>query len=314
MFIIFTTILYGSLQIFYLDNIYFGGLNLGHDLLPRWQHFSNECFEAMIQANRAIPLGRGCASQFGHNQVLCISIVRSLSICYEILIILLIILHQILREASSCYSFVKQNSITNAPSAFSPSPQVYPALPKPTAWEHSTTAAISNQEQCRQPNIDSLLPTIFQATPSIESDVLDFSAILRNKYHGQVFFFFCFSTISHYFLLLSKNLHFFQVDDQVLDELKLYNARCLDHIYKSYRSLAASIVNENANIALKLLETSISSSPTNRSEPVSDNSSNRRRRFQDLLSGTDSSTEGMFSFLLFFARCLTWNSYCVIIQ
>ena len=60
--------------------------------------------------------------------------------------------------------------------------------------------------------------------------------------------------------------------------------------------MAASIVKENANIALKLLENSNCFSTRNTSEPANNNCDTKRRSYKDFLSETDLSTEGALSF------------------
>lgn len=67
---------------------------------------------------------------------------------------------------------------------------------------------------------------------------------------------------------------------------------CLKHLSNSYHSLAAEIVNENTKFAIKTIDHIISSFANNNPEPLNQISAPRRRRFNDFISGTDSSTEG----------------------
>jgi hypothetical protein len=75
------------------------------------------------------------------------------------------------------------------------------------------------------------------------------------------------------------------VDPKLLDDLKLHNAKCLNHIFKCYQSLAADIVNENVNIVMKLIEQHSSFSPNTTTQVLNENCAPRRRRFNDFLSG-----------------------------
>jgi hypothetical protein len=86
------------------------------------------------------------------------------------------------------------------------------------------------------------------------------------------------------------------LDARLLDDLKLHNARCLNHISKAYRSLAASIVTENANIAMTLLEQHNLLHPSSNNESSDNDSLARRRRYNDFVSGTESSTDGELLF------------------
>lgn len=76
--------------------------------------------------------------------------------------------------------------------------------------------------------------------------------------------------------------------------MKIHNSMCLKHLSNSYRAFAAEIVNQNANLAVKLLDNLITSPPNNIVEPLNQIPPPRRRRFNDFLSGTDSSTEGWY--------------------
>lgn len=51
------------------------------------------------------------------------------------------------------------------------------------------------------------------------------------------------------------------MDPKLIDDLKLHNARCLKHLSNWYRSLTADIVNENVNIAMKVIEQHSSYTP-----------------------------------------------------
>lgn len=63
------------MQVFYLDNIDFGVLNLPHDIFPRWKQFSTDCLNSMIQADTNLTFGGSSKAGYGRLQVLCALII-----------------------------------------------------------------------------------------------------------------------------------------------------------------------------------------------------------------------------------------------
>jgi hypothetical protein len=72
----------------------------------------------------------------------------------------------------------------------------------------------------------------------------------------------------------------------------MHNARCLKHVSKCFRSMAASIVRENLNLAMTLCEQQCNVDMNSSDDASQNRNGLRRKRYKDFLSGTDSSTDG----------------------
>lgn len=111
-----------------------------------------------------------------------------------------------------------------------------------------------------------------------------------------------------------------QVDDSLLDSLKIHNAKCLQHLHKFSRGLTSAIIKENTILAMKYIEhrNKINGNCSARFE--ANKFEVRRRTYDDMLSGPESSKEGTFLSLPFptFVALLTSytasqlnNTFCI---
>ncbi|CAN6208755.1 unnamed protein product [Urochloa humidicola] len=109
--------------------------------------------------------------------------------------------------------------------------------------------------------------------PLLDTEVLDFSAFIRNKYQGQI-------------------------DLPLLDDLMLHYARCLQHIHKYNRACKAALVKENINFALKYIDHHNSINGNHSSVVTMRKLEGRCRTSDDMLSGTESGNDVMLEILV----------------
>jgi len=95
--------------------------------------------------------------------------------------------------------FGNQQMIIATPTGFTPSPPLYQSEQKRTITDQTTSPVLNNQDRTYYSNTVSPLPTLFKTTPSLGTDVLDFAAIVREKFQGKVL---CFHARTLYFVVL----------------------------------------------------------------------------------------------------------------
>jgi hypothetical protein len=104
--------------------------------------------------------------------------------------------------------------------------------------------------------------------PAATTTTPDFCSYLRHKY--------------------PDHLH-----SRIIDALKYHNARCIQHATKCKNTLTAAIVRENMVLADKCMEHYGGKGVTRTAAGQKMNCNERRRTYEDLLSGPESGNEGI---------------------
>ncbi|CAN6238370.1 unnamed protein product [Urochloa humidicola] len=166
---------------------------------------------------------------------------------------------KLLRKVNNCY--IPPNQALPAASDSSPC--------APLTFSTKTVASKEQNDNSYPSShiVDASIPTLFSTSPPpFDTEVIDLSAFIRNKYQEEV-------------------------DDAVLNDIKYHNARCLQHIHKFTRGLTASLVKENSNLAVKFIEHLKKKSDVSPTPSVS-KAQTRCRTYDEMLSGAESGNEG----------------------
>ncbi|CAL5087625.1 unnamed protein product [Urochloa decumbens] len=203
-------------QILYLDMIDFGPLSLPHVIFPRVKHFTSELIVRMIESDISVDESSSTSFTYGR-----IKAVRKIDNCYITSSRCVTTTNYSARRA--VMNNMSNNIKNKLPVNSSPSGNTIAEYCLSSPSGSKLAANSSPASSSSQLNLKAQI----SPPPLVDTEVIDFSAFIRNKYPGQI-------------------------DAPLLDDLRLHNARCSQHIHKYTRACSAAIVKENINSAASM--------------------------------------------------------------